>query len=126
MSSNLLRNALRLNSGFSTISAAVLLIGGASLAQWLGVPTAAVYVVGVGLLPFAGFAWWTSNTLDERATIAIIIGDVAWVVIAAIIIFGIDDAMSVAGAWALALVSIAVADFAIAQTIGLRRLQASA
>ncbi|MGI9666870.1 MAG: hypothetical protein ACR2N2_07210 [Acidimicrobiia bacterium] len=123
MSSNLLRNALRLNAGFSAASAAVLIVGGASLATWLGVPTEIVYIVGFGLLPFAALAWWTSRTLDRRSTMAIIVGDVVWVVLAFAVIFGVEDAMSAAGAWALALVSIVVADFAIAQTIGLRRLE---
>ena len=122
MSDRLLRIALRANAVFSGVSAGVLIAGGSALAEWLGIPTAIIVLVGLGLVPWAGFAWWTSRTLELTAVRVIIAGDIAWVVGAIVVLIGFGDDMTTAGVWSLALVSIGVADFAIAQSIGLRRL----
>ncbi len=122
VSAALLHNALRGNAMFSAVSAFVLLLGGTQLADWIGVPTAIVYLLGVGLLPWAAFAWWASRSLARWAAMAVIAGDIAWVVGAIIVVLGMSDEMTPQGVWGLVVVSVAVAAFGIVQTIGLRRL----
>ena len=125
VSAALLHNALRGNAMFSAVSAFVLLLGGAELAEWIGVPTAIVYLLGVGLLPWAAFAWWTSRTLARWAVIAVIAGDITWVVGAIVVVFGLSDEMTSQGVWGLIVVSVAVAAFGVVQAIGLRRIHAT-
>ncbi len=123
MNDTLLQNALRGNAAFSAVSAFVLLLGGSALAEWIGVPTPVVYVLGVGLLPWAGFAWWTAQTLDERAVALVIAGDALWVIAAIVVIALRPGDMTDEGVVGLAVISVAVAAFGVAQTIGLRRLR---
>jgi hypothetical protein len=102
-------------------------IGGASpLSRWLGVPTWLSVAVGVGLLPFALSVIAVARDPKPQAARMVIFADLAWVIGAAVVLIGFPRTMSTAGLWSLGLVSVAVADFAVFQTIGLRRIEATA
>lgn len=121
MDHDLLRIALRANAGFSAASALVLLVGGTALADWLGIPSPIVYLVGLALLPWTALAWWATMSLDALAVHSIIVGDVLWVVGSVIVVAGWSDQLTAAGIRAVLAVAIVVAGFAATQLIGVRR-----
>lgn len=53
----------------------------------------------------------------------VIFADSAWVIGAAVVLLGFPRSMSTAGLWALGLVTVTIADFAILQAVGLRRME---
>jgi hypothetical protein len=117
----MLIRSLRANAAFSAASGLVLVLGSSILASPFGVPQVSLIAIGAMLLPFAAFVWWVS-TAPRRGLVALIIAaDIAWVVSAIALITGSPQALSTHGVWALIVASIAVADLAIAQGVGLRR-----
>lgn len=120
----MLSRSLRANAIFSAATGAALVIASGPLATSFGVPTWTLVVVGAGLLPFAAFVWWVS-TSPQPGLVRLIIGaDALWVVSAFGFIVGFPEAMTSLGLWTLGLVSLVVADLAIAQGVGLRRARA--
>jgi hypothetical protein len=125
MVSRLLKPTLTANAASSAITGVALVAGAAPLSGWLGIPAWLSIVVGAGLLAFAvGVARVARNPLPSGVR-QVIAADVAWVIGAAAVIVGFPGSMSTAGLWALGIVTVAVADFAILQTLGLRRMRAS-
>ena len=57
---------------------------------------------------------------QRNRVVRVIAADVTWVIAAAIVIFGLPGSMSTEGRWALGIVTVAVATYAVLQTIGLR------
>ena len=121
MPSNILTRTLAANAGFSAVIGVNLVIGAVPLSRWLGIPTWLTIAVGVGLLPFALAVAKTARNPKRGTVHQVIISDIAWVIGAAVVLIGFPRSMTPTGLWALGLVSVAVADFAALQAIGLRR-----
>ncbi len=105
-----------------TIVAAPLLAGWLDISGWI------VLGVGLALVPWTGFLAFTArqDPLVKWQTAVITVGNLAWVFIAAIIIFGYPEAVSMAGRWLLGLFSLVVLGFGAVQAIGLSRWRAPA
>jgi hypothetical protein len=124
----LLRNTLRGNGVFSTISGVSFMLASAQIAAFLGVsPDAAILIalIGVGLLGFAAILFRSTSRqmLDLTMSIAAIAGDVLWVLGSLVILIADPFGFSTAGRWATLIIADAVATFAILQFIGLRRVR---
>lgn len=121
MHSRILSRTLAANAGFSAVTGVILVVGAAPLSRWLSIPTWLTIAVGIGLLPFALTVAKTARSPRREAVLRVILADIAWVVAAAVVLVGFPRSMSTAGLWSLGLVTVAVADFAALQVIGLRR-----
>lgn len=126
MISRLLPTTLIANAASSAMTGVALVAGAAPLSGWLGIPAWLSIAVGIGLLAFAVSVAFVARNPRPTAVRQVIAADVAWVVGAAVVIVGFPGSMSTAGLWALGIVTVAVADFAIFQTAGLRRMRTSA
>lgn len=118
-----LRSALYANGAFSTTSGVVLAAGASGLDEWLGLPAWLLLVTGVGLILYAAYLVSLArrpNTLAIAGRTAVA-GDVGWVVLAVGAVVGFDW-LTDRGEWALLAVTLVVADLAVTQAIGLRRL----
>ena len=113
--------SLKANALFSTVCGATLIIASTNLAELFEVPRSLVLFVGASLIPFAALVWWVSTNPRSTHVRLIIAGDAAWVVSALVLIVGFPQTMSTIGLWALGVVTVVVADLAIAQGVGLRR-----
>ncbi len=111
MSNKLLIRALRANATFSAVTGVVLVIGSVPLSTWLGVETWISIGLGLGLIGFAGLLVGLAR--DPQPALVLIV----------IAVF--PDLMSTSGLWALGIVSMVVADLAVAQFAGLRRAERS-
>ena len=117
----LLRGALLGNALFSITSAAFVVILAGPLSDAFDIPTTLLVVLGVGLIPWAAFAWFTSRQPTRAAVLLIIAGDIVWVVGTIVLTVGFPDAMSAAGTYTFGMIAVVVGGFAITQIIGLRR-----
>jgi hypothetical protein len=125
LNSKLLTRVLMVNAGFSAVTGVILVGGAIPLSRWFGIPLWLAVAVGFGLLPFS-LAVAVVARRPRRSTVrSVIIADLAWVVGAAIVILGFPQSMSTPGLWVLGLVTVAVADFAVLQTVGLRHMEAA-
>ena len=121
-----LRNVLRGNAIFSTVSGLIVLFFAESISQLIGLGNPMILVVlGIGLLPFAFFVYKVSamETLNYKLVWAIIELDVLWVVGSVILIFSNLVPLTTAGKWSIGLLADAVAVFAILEYVGLRKAQ---
>ena len=125
LDTTLLRRALTGNAVFSLGSALVAVVLAGPLSDAFDIPAAVLVVLGIALVPWALLGWYTSRTLDRRFVVAIIGGDILWVIGTVVLLAGFPDAMSGAGRTSAAVVGLIVAGFAVTQTIGLRRSTAS-
>lgn len=121
MSSKTLTRTLVANAGFSGATGLAMVVAAGPLSRWLGIPFWLTLAVGAALIPFAIVVGGVARNPRAGAVKFVIVADAAWVVGAAAIIIGFPQSMSSAGLWALGLVTLAVADFALFQLIGLRR-----
>jgi hypothetical protein len=126
MTSKVLTRTLAANASFSALTGLILIGAASPLSRWLGVPSWLTVAVGVGLLPFAVAVIRVARDPKPQAARMVIVADIAWVIGAAVVLVGFPRSMSTAGLWSLGLVSVAVADFAVFQAIGLRRMEATA
>lgn len=126
MSSKTLTRTLGANACFSGATGLAMLVAAGPLSRWLGIPSWLTVTVGAGLMPFAIFVAGVARNPRPGAVKSVIVADAAWVVGAAAVIIGFPGSMSSGGLWALGLVTLAVADFALFQLIGLRRSQMTA
>lgn len=119
----LLSQILAGNAGFGAVTGVILVVGAIPLSRWLGIPTWIAVAIGVGLLPFS-FAVAVVARRPRRSTVRLVVAaDLAWVAGAALVILGFPKSMSASGLWVLGMVTVAVADFALLQTVGLRRME---
>ena len=119
----LLRRALRGNAVFSTLCGVALLIAGGLLEPVLGVPSLALRLVGLSLLPFAFGLWQNAARASVRraeAWVAVAL-DLAWVAGSAALVFANLWPLSSTGTWAVLGVAEVVLVFAVLQALGLRR-----
>ena len=117
---NLLTSTLGANALFSGLSGVLLAVGALPMSDWLGIPTWLCVAVGIGLVLFAIQVAMTARNPVPVSVRTVIAGDVAWVVIATVLILGFPDSMSDTGLVALGIVTAVVATFAVLQSIGLR------
>ncbi len=118
-----LRRVLQANTVFSTVSGLLFTTASGSVATFLGgVPSSVILALGIGLLLFAAYVGYTafSAPLNRQAALSIIIGDVAWVVASAILLFAGWISFTTAGWWAVAIIADIVAVFAVLEWYGLR------
>ncbi len=121
-----LRRVLRGNAVFSTLAAAVFILAARPLSEFMGItPPVALIVLGLGLLPFAGFVYAVSKqeAINTRFVKIILVLDVVWVAASfALLLSGLLP-LATGGKWLIGLLAEVVAVFAILEFIGLRRLQ---
>lgn len=125
----MLRTAFLGNAVFSVISAFVFTVFAPLVADFLGLDLSPLVVMaaGVGLLGFGcwvGFQAWRPVISPSDAW-GIVFGDLGWVAATVLLWAFFPDLFSDQG-WIVAdLVALAVLTFAILQTIGIRRMNAS-
>jgi len=122
-----LRNSLLGNSAFSTISGLIFAFGAAPVASFSGIEQPLlVGAVGAGLLFFAGFVAFvaTRPAIDPKAAMAIVGGDLAWVVGTVPIV--LLELLSANGILAAIAIADVVLVFAGLQYYGVRRLRGGA
>jgi hypothetical protein len=123
---DLLKKALAGNAVFSVVSGVAILFANRWLVKFLGLPAkASLAIVGVSLIVYAVILWVNAR----RAKIKIIdawaavIMDAVWVVGSYTLILAVP--FSVGGKWVVGLVAEVVLAFAMAQWLGIRRVQKS-
>lgn len=124
----LLRRALRANAAFSTMSGLTLVVGSYLIGPWIGVePSWIVLLVGLGLLPFAYslFANAKREVVNLGEVKSAIAGDIAWVIGSITVVVVDPTGLTTAGIVTILLIAAVVADFALLQWMGLRRVSAS-
>jgi hypothetical protein len=117
---NLLTATLTTNALFSGISGVILTVGAKPMSEWLGTPMWISITIGLGLVLFSVQVAMTVRDPQPQTVWMVIAGDVTWVVLAITLLAVFPDAMSSEGVVALAVVTAAVATFALLQWLGLR------
>jgi len=123
MTNSLLISALRANASFSATTGAILVVVSVSASSWLGIETWVSIGLGLGLIGFATLLVMLERDPHPALVRAVILADAAWVVGAVMVIAVFPDLMSTDGLWALGIVSVIVADIAVAQYLALRRVE---
>ncbi len=121
----LLRYALKANSLFSTASGLVLALGGPWLASVIGVGPAWLYrSIGVGLVLYGIGLWLNANRTEINLTEVrwALAMDWLWVIGSAAVVL-LAPTINDAGVWIVGIVALVVADFAVVQGLGMRRLR---
>ncbi|MEK6222576.1 MAG: hypothetical protein N2D54_10065, partial [Chloroflexota bacterium] len=102
-----LHNAMQSNALFSDISGLGLIIASQSIASITGIPSAtALAVLGSGLLAWALVIFFQTQkpAIPPAFTIAVIAGDLLWVVGSAFLIIGNQVALTTTGKWAVGII----------------------
>lgn len=123
----LLRNSLRANCAFSTLSGLSFLFGAAAIAAAIGLGEARILLgLGVGLLGFAGYLAFVSSrpTLDLSVAMQIIAADLAWVVGTVPVV--LLDVLNRSGVIAAIVIANVVLLLALLQYLGVRRIRGGA
>jgi uncharacterized membrane protein HdeD (DUF308 family) len=131
----LLRRTLWGNAAFSVVSGAILAIFAGPFARLaaqapvsvLGLDLATIFVLlGVGVIAFGALCAWVASRdpLPEGWARMIFAADLAWVA-ASVLVLAIPATWSVAGFVGIAAVALIVADLAILEYLGLRRLNSA-
>lgn len=123
-----LRLALRLNAGFSTLSALVILLAHAELAELMGVVPPILFATAAGLAAFAGYLAFTAARSDveklRSESLQHSLADIAWVVTSiAIVASGV---LTEAGNLILGAVALPVLGLGLAQWRALPKLDSAA
>ncbi|NNL67935.1 MAG: hypothetical protein HKP30_16925 [Myxococcales bacterium] len=120
----LLRNSLRANGAFSTLSGLAFTFGSGALASAFGLPDPRIlFAVGLGLLGFAGCLAFVSSRpeIPTGTALQIVWADLAWVVgTVPLVALGPLNGTGTIAALAIADV---VLVFAILQYLGVRRVR---
>lgn len=119
----LIRNVLLANDLFSTAFGLLFLFGAGWVADFAGVAWEPYFrVLGIGLLLFAGFVFYTSRTLNRRLIWTVFALDVAWVV-GSVLLLAFDLLpITVAAKWAFVFIADAVLVLVVLEYWGLRRM----
>lgn len=123
-----LRLALRLNAGFSTISAIAILFLSATLSELMGIPAEILIAIAIGLIAFAAYLVFTANRSDvaklRRESRQHSIADFAWVAGTGVVVaLGL---VTPVGDLILAVVAVFVLALGVAQWRGLSSGEAGA
>ena len=122
MKEDMLRKTLWADLWGSAVSVVVTVAGAGVIARWLDVSVWAPVTVGVVLIPWVIFLAHTvrQTPLQNGKVLFIVGGNLAWVVVAAVLIIGFPDALSTSGKWIVGVFSAAVLDLAVLEWFGLR------
>ncbi len=121
-----LRNVLRANAIFSTVSGLGFIFFANALAQFIGLTNPLVFVgMGILILPFAIYVYKiaTMQTLNTKLVWIIIELDTFWVICSAILLLTSVVPLTTMGKWAIGLSAEIVAVFAVLEYVGLRKLR---
>jgi hypothetical protein len=135
-SDRLLRRTLWANAVFSVISGAVLVAFAGPFAALAteaplsvaGLELAIVFeLLGLAVVAFGAIAGWAASreTLPRGWAQVIFVADIAWVVGSALVLL-LPASWSTAGIAGIVVVALIVADMAVLEYLGLRRLNAAA
>ena len=135
-SDRLLRRTLWGNAIFSVISGAVLAIFARPFAEIaahgpvsvMGMDLATVFdLLGLGVIAFGALCAWVASreALPEGLVRLIFAADLAWVV-ASVLVLAVPGTWTTAGFAGIVVIALIVADIAILEYLGLRRLSSSA
>lgn len=120
----LLRNSLRANGAFSTLSGLAFTLGSGAIAGAIGLTDPRVLLaVGAGLLGFAGFLFFLSSRpeIPTATAMQIVWADLAWVIgTVPLVALGLLNGTGTIAALAIADV---VLVFAVLQYLGVRRVR---
>lgn len=130
----LLRRTLWGNAVFSVISGAVLVAFATPFAGWAthapvsvaGLDLAIVFeLLGIGVVLFGAICGWAASreTLPEGWARVIFAADIAWVAASALVLM-LPASWTTAGIAGIVVVALIVADLAVLEYLGLRRLSA--
>ena len=116
----LLRLALRANATFSTLCGVVWIAGGEALGTWFG-RDGSMAADGAGLLFFAALLALLSTrpSIHPLLAVAVVAADLLWVADAGMKLVG--GTFSTQGSWVIAVIALAVLDFAALQALGAYR-----
>ncbi len=123
-----LSRALLANAAFSIFCAVAALVFAQPIAAFMGeIQAADLRSLGVSLFIWAAVALFARTTVLKGRTnrwlvVAIIAGDLLWVAGSALLLVQRPVELTTGGALLIADVALAVGAFAVAQTVGLRRL----
>lgn len=134
-SDRLMRRTLWANAVFSVISGAVLVAGAAPFAAWAthepvsvaGLDLAIVFeLLGIGVVLFGAICGWVASRAELPRTWARVIfaADIAWVAGSALAL-ALPAAWTTTGVVGIVVVALIVADIAVLEYLGLRRLGAA-
>jgi len=134
-SDRLLRRTLWGNAVFSVISGAVLVAFAGPFANWAthepvsvaGLDLAIVFeLLGLGVVLFGALCGWAASreTLPQGVVRLIFAADIAWVA-GSVLVLMLPAAWTGMGIAGIAVVALIVADLAILEYLGLRRLSAA-
>ena len=123
MNDHLLRTTLTANAVVSGLAGVGMTAFAGVLTEPLGIPVPALAAVGLGLLPWATMLWWarSRDVLLHREVRTAIAGDIAWVLASVVVITLSPGELTTVGRWAVGVMALGVADFALLQAVGLRR-----
>lgn len=121
-----LETSLRLNAGFSILSGLAAVSLGAMSDAPFGLAPWFLIVLGLGLVLYGVQLAVGSRNPDRRPAVGrfAVAADSAWVIGAAVVLLFVPDALDGAGRVVLLLATLVVADLAIVQYLGLRRIAA--
>lgn len=124
-SDRMLRHALIANALFSLSCGVGMLVAGPTLAHWIGLASVwPLWVVGPGLVLFAAdlLDQARRTPIQRGRAIATTVADALWVVGSAVLLLGFPGVLNDTGHLAVVVVAVVVADCALWQGLGLRRL----
>jgi len=114
-----LRRTLQANAVFSGVSGAVALAAAGPIAGFMGLPSGQdLYPTAILLLVFSGWLLWMASRpeIPRGQAIAVAFFDWLWVIGSLPLVLGAGPQLTSGGKWLLALLALAVADFAAIQT----------
>lgn len=114
---SVLRKALLANGVFSTIAGLVAIVFASGLAAYLGISSTLLHVIGGGVAVFGLAILWKARRepISRGFALFVVIADLSWVLGAAVVL-AIPSSME--NKWLLAVVTLTVAVFAVAQSRG--------
>lgn len=130
----LLQRVLYGNAIFSSLSAGTFILGREAVANFAGLNEVTVLglisgidfitFIGVGLVGFALYLIFTAsrNPLDTRTAWSIVVSDLGWVIGSWLLLVTGAIPFSDGGNWGVLIISDIVLLFAIAQIVGIRRI----
>ncbi len=134
LNSGLLRKSLQFNGLFSGLSALICLFFAESIATFLGLgveKSGEILGQGVSLLIFSIFLFLAASQLTEnRRKVLLICGaiaivlDIIWVIGSANVLINNLLPLSASGKWTVGIIALFVLDFAIFQSLGLKKILA--
>lgn len=125
MDDRLLRTTLTANALVSGAAAVAMIAMAGVLDEPLGIAAPVLVAVGAGLLPWAVMLWRarSRDVLLPRDAVTAIAGDVAWVLASLVVVATSPGGLTAAGQWVVGVMALGVADFAVLQAVGLRRMR---